>query len=149
MVLVVGYGNSLRSDDGVGIFIANRIAEANLGDVDIRTTQQLGPELVVDLARYDKIIFIDAASNGDKISVRRLSSEDNCSTASSHHMKPELLLELAQKIYQTRADAYVCTVRGECFEIGEQISDSVIKAAEEAFRELRTLILKEGKYARS
>ena len=44
--LVVGYGNPLRSDDGVGPFLANEIGGLAMEDVTVKTCHQLNVELV-------------------------------------------------------------------------------------------------------
>ena len=44
--LVIGYGNDLRSDDGAGRAVADRISEMELPGVAVRSVMQLTPELV-------------------------------------------------------------------------------------------------------
>jgi hydrogenase maturation protease len=48
-ILLIGYGNTLRNDDGVGVRIAEIIAEENRPHVQVIATHQLTPELA---ARY-------------------------------------------------------------------------------------------------
>ena len=52
--LVIGYGNTLRSDDGVGVWIAGQLAVLHLPNVDVRTCHQLFPELSSDFVSYGR-----------------------------------------------------------------------------------------------
>jgi len=57
--LVIGIGNPLRSDDGVGWWLARR-AERWLPPSQLRAVQQLTPELSADVAAAARVLFIDA-----------------------------------------------------------------------------------------
>ncbi len=64
--LVIGYGNTLRGDDGAGICAAERAARRFPG-VDILTVHELQPELAETMCRYHDVIFLDAAMEGSGI----------------------------------------------------------------------------------
>ena len=57
--LVIGIGNTLRGDDGVGWWLAQR-AERWRPAVQVRVVQQLTPELAAELAPVNRVLFIDA-----------------------------------------------------------------------------------------
>lgn len=70
--LLIGYGNPLRSDDGLGWRVAEALrtqveqqaateATAQAQSLDIVTCQQLNPELAEAISRADLAIFVDAA----------------------------------------------------------------------------------------
>src|SRR5689334_3921419 len=91
--LVVGIGNPLRQDDGVG----RRIAEALAG----LSSHQLTVELAEPLSRVDRAVFIDAADTGDPpgtVSCRVLYPAEAALTL-SHHLTPSVLLALARHLY--------------------------------------------------
>jgi len=60
MRLLIGYGNTLRSDDGAGQKIANIVSEWNLPQWRSLSVHQLTPELALDIAQADLVIFVDA-----------------------------------------------------------------------------------------
>lgn len=64
--LVVGLGNPLRGDDGVGLKVAEglRQAAAMLPDVEIAELSVGGLALMERLLGYERVIIIDAASTG-------------------------------------------------------------------------------------
>ncbi|MFN7898679.1 MAG: hypothetical protein ACK5N0_03300 [Synechococcaceae cyanobacterium] len=57
--LVIGIGNSLRGDDGVGWWLAQR-AERWLPPDRVRAVRQLTPELAAELAAATRVLFLDA-----------------------------------------------------------------------------------------
>ncbi|MCJ7664798.1 MAG: hydrogenase maturation protease [Desulfobacterales bacterium] len=60
--LVLGIGNTLLGDDGVGIYIARKIrAECNREDsIDVKETSLGGIALLDLVAEYEKVIIVDA-----------------------------------------------------------------------------------------
>ncbi|MGA1285390.1 MAG: hypothetical protein ACO34J_15215 [Prochlorothrix sp.] len=57
--LIIGYGNTLREDDGVGYCMAEAIAQWNLTGIESKAVHQLTPDLAAHLAEVDRVIFID------------------------------------------------------------------------------------------
>src|SRR5437879_921160 len=67
--LVVGYGNSLRRDDAVGLHVADAVWQLGLPGVRVISVQQLTPELAVALAEAPRAIFVDASADRTNASV--------------------------------------------------------------------------------
>jgi len=57
--LVLGLGNTILSDDGVGIHIARRIKE-KLPGIDVIEASAAGFRVVDEIIGYDKLILIDS-----------------------------------------------------------------------------------------
>ncbi len=68
-VLVVGVGNDLRRDDGIGIVVASAVRALCLPGIHVLTRQQVLPEMVEDLGRCDVAVFVDAAVVGEGVGV--------------------------------------------------------------------------------
>ena len=60
-LLVVGYGNELRCDDGVGPKVAAALQEMKLPGVRTITCHQLTPELAEPVSQARRVVFVDAA----------------------------------------------------------------------------------------
>ena len=73
-VLVIGYGNTLRGDDGIGPAVAGEIDRLAVPGVRVIVVHQLTPELAADLAACRRAVFIDAATTGEAVAVAHLSA---------------------------------------------------------------------------
>ena len=58
--LIVGLGNDLLGDDGIGILAARRLTDELAGTADVRESNLTGIALLDVLAGYQKAIIIDA-----------------------------------------------------------------------------------------
>lgn len=130
-ICIVGIGNTLRCDDGIGAYIAHAIEMMDIQNVDCLSVHQLQTELVEDLINYDLIILADAAEQYLEIDFRPLGEMDNA-ISSSHHINAEMLYSVADKVFAKKLNIFLCAVRGENFEIGESISPIAIERANAA-----------------
>jgi Ni,Fe-hydrogenase maturation factor len=74
-ILVIGYGNTLRRDDGAGVRAAEMMAvDPRFAAVEVLMVYQLTPELSLDIATASLVVFIDADVRGlpGSIEVREL-----------------------------------------------------------------------------
>jgi hydrogenase maturation protease len=63
--LILGVGNTVRSDDGVGVHIASQIARAGTPDnVDVAHAGTSGLGMLDLIAGYDRLIVVDAIDCG-------------------------------------------------------------------------------------
>ena len=129
-VLIVGFGNPLRSDDGLGWHVAQELSRTlSRGDVQVVAAQQLTPEIAELASRAERLLFVDAARNGTP---GNLSCQQVAPTSSpgsySHELTPAAILKLAKELYGRCPLAQVFTIAGESFETGETISPSVAAA---------------------
>ena len=142
-VLVVGYGNTLRSDDGIGWRAASLLADdPRLGGVEVLAIHQLAPELALDFSRVSLVILIDAGADNPpgEISVQSLAPDVDAGVpggapgathgpgATSHHVGPTELLALARALYGAAPAALVVRVGVAEMEIGEALSPAVSAA---------------------
>ena len=59
-VLLIGYGNPGRLDDGLGPALAEAVAALNLPHVTVEADYQLQVEHAAQIAAHDAVIFADA-----------------------------------------------------------------------------------------
>ena len=130
-ICIVGIGNTLRSDDGIGAYIARAIETMDVPNVDCLTVHQLQTELVEELIHYDTIILTDAAEQDLEIDFKPLGDMKNA-ISSSHHINAEMLYSVADKMFDKKLNIFLCAVKGENFEIGEKISSIAKERAKQA-----------------
>ncbi|WP_066424625.1 hydrogenase maturation protease [Anabaena sp. 4-3] len=122
-VMVIGYGNDLRSDDGVGQSIANEIASWHLSSVQSLAVHQLTPDLAAALANTDLAIFVDACLPVDGYDVQIQALLPDCDVDGSvHTSNPRSLLALTQALYGNCPTAWLVTIPGINFEVGDRLS---------------------------
>ena len=131
-ILVVGIGNTIRGDDGIGAFICWAIEMLALDGVTTMITQQLHTELVNDFLLYDHIVLVDAAFTADTVLFHPLKKMTTAPVSTSHATDANLLASLAQQLYQKELSIMICAVKGYNFEIGERLSTAAKKNADAA-----------------
>lgn len=131
MSLVIGYGNPLRGDDGLGWRVAAIIqaCRENL-KIEVMMCQQLVPELAEKISRARTVYFVDADRAGVPGAWRcEPIQAQNAASALAHFATPGALLAAALALYGTAPEAYLFTVSGACFEFGDGLSAVVAAAA--------------------
>jgi hydrogenase maturation protease len=102
--LVLGMGNSILSDDGVGIHVAHEVAKRlNNPQVTVSETNTTGLGLLDSIVGYDKVIIIDAiqTEKGRAGQIYRMSTEDFSLTkhlSSPHQINLATALELGKML---------------------------------------------------
>jgi hydrogenase maturation protease len=140
-VLVLGYGNTLRRDDGVGVQVAERVAEdarlepaIQAGRLIVSTVHQLTPELALDFAAASLVVLIDAdmAELPGVIVVRELTAagasggaERVAPGSSSHHVGALELLALARELVGAAPRAVSIGIGVTDLGLGEELSGPV------------------------
>jgi hydrogenase maturation protease len=146
-VLVIGYGNTLRSDDGAGWHAAvllaadPRLAASSgpggsraTGHVEVLARHQLTPELALDMSRASLVVLIDASADDPPgaVVVRSVAAEAQAvgggPGASSHHVDPGELLAVALELYGAAPVAYIVRIGAVHMEVGESLSPEVAAA---------------------
>ena len=140
-ILVLGYGSSLRSDDSVGPRAAAAIARRTRPGVRAMAAAQLTPELAESVAAARLVVFVDArrAPAGARVRARRIEAASGAS-ALAHVSTPEGLLALAQTLFGARPRAWLVTVPGADFAVGEGLSPRARTGLDAALRTIATLV---------
>lgn len=142
-VLVVGYGNSLRSDDGVGWHAAGRLAgDPRLIGARVLTRHQLAPELAEDISRATLVVLVDASAVGDpgSISIRRVWPSPAGPATWSHHLDPETLAGVAVALYGADPPMVLVSVAGGSFAEGDRLSAALERALPEVVEVVADLV---------
>ena len=139
-LLLFGYGNPGRGDDGLGPELIERIARAQLADVECQNDMQLQVEHVTDLAGCDRVLFVDAdMSCAEPFEFSEIGPEKDGSYT-SHAMSPTALLHAYSQVYGKDAPlAFLLRIRGYDFELGDPLTDKAdanLEAATNLVREL-------------
>ncbi len=114
-ILLIGYGNPGREDDGLGPALAAAVGARELPSVTIDSDYQLTVEDAEAVTHYDAVVFADAAVKGaEPFYFRRLTPKQDVSF-SSHSVSPDGLLGLAESLFGSQTPGYLLGVRGYSF----------------------------------
>jgi hydrogenase maturation protease len=127
--LVIGIGNPLRGDDGVGAWLAEQAAVLTAADpggpVAVRSVPQLTPELAEELARLEDVLFIDAWLAPATAEPRLTAIAAADGAVESHRLEPGQLLAVSQALYGRMPRAHLLQVPAHAFEHGMEISPAL------------------------
>lgn len=144
-VLILGYGNPDREDDGVAWHLLDRLARRldpsgqGMGEETVRAfdrvtlqfSLQLMPEMAEQVAMFDRVLFIDAhtGSEPEDLTWQPLTAHFQQSPF-THHMTPATLLSIAESLYGSRPQAVLVALRGFAFGFQRGLSEQTQKLAE-------------------
>jgi hydrogenase maturation protease len=129
---IVGIGNTLRSDDGVGAYVCETLAKQSITGVHIITSLQLDTNMIEELIGFDQVIFVDAAIDTAEVTLQQITKEHTSPQSFSHHINAAMLARLAEQLYEAKTKFYICAVPGFNFELGNTISKQAKKNATKA-----------------
>ena len=144
--VVLACGNSLRSDDGVGRWLAEW-ADKHFRDesgVRVVSAHQWTPEFAEDVAGARFVVFVDCsiATPAGFVRITPVAASAK-SAAIFHHLSPQELLALARELYDfSPLDAQLLTVGAGSTEFGESFSNEVNAALPKAIALLEETVHK-------
>lgn len=147
-VLVIGYGNPLRSDDGAGPVVAERLAaDPRLLGAEIRAEHQLTPEVAIDASRVALLVLVDADERvpAGEVVVRELAAASGASGTRAptgrdgrggppltHHVDPSSLLALAAELWGAAPRTVVVGIGPQSLDLGDELTPVVAAAVPRA-----------------
>ncbi len=142
-LLIIGYGNPLRGDDGVGWHAAHELAHTICEPhVRVRACHQLPLDLAEPISQADAVIFIDACQpmadatgtiptsaqhlpGGDRLFLQSVHPDPATPGISSHHLTPTALLTSTRVLYGICPEAVQFGIMGTTFDYTETLSADV------------------------
>lgn len=140
-VVVLGWGNESRGDDGLGPALLRRIEAVGLSHVTAIEDFQLQLEHAMDLDGADLALFVDASVAAPDPFAFGETGPHQGLTHTSHAMAPEAVLDVFSRVLgRTPPPAFVLAVRGEAFELGTGLGPTAEARLEAAWAFIRPLL---------
>lgn len=125
--IVIGYGNTLRGDDGAGVAAADLLARAR-PEADVLTAQALSPDMAERLAECDLAVFLDASVRTPGVRVTRISPVTCIRHGDGHALSPAGILGLCSGLYgRTPEEAILVEIPSFECGFGEQMSAGTLR----------------------
>jgi hydrogenase maturation protease len=121
-VLVLGYGNPGRQDDGLGPAVAAGIDRLGWPNLTAFDNYQLNIEDAMDVAEHDIVWFVDAAKAGPSPYAVHALSPASSIEFTSHLVRPEAVLAIANQLYGRLPQAFMLAIRGYEFAFIEALT---------------------------
>ncbi|MCX7758962.1 MAG: hydrogenase maturation protease [bacterium] len=114
-VIVVGIGNDLRGDDGIGPEFIRRIK-----GVDKLVSNFPDLSIAEKIKDYDIVFFVDASIDVDKFEILQINTP-KLSTL-SHDLSIENIFHISKSMYNNSLRGYILKIRGYNFGYTHEIS---------------------------
>lgn len=143
--LVIGYGSTLRGDDGVGPRVAELIEARHLAGVETLICHQLTPELADPISKARLVIFVDAAMDvpDGLVQVNQVEPAPTHQVM-MHTASPQTLLHLAKSVFGHCPPAWTVAIPVAEMGIGEHLSALAERGAESSCQRIIELISSEA-----
>lgn len=141
-ILIVAYGNPIRSDDGIAWHAAALLRESLPSPaIEILSVHQLTPELAESVSRAAAIVFLDAtcAARPGEILCAPVSPESDCGRF-SHVLTPAQIVAFSERLYGKAPPAFAVSIGGESFDHGDALSETLKNALPRVVRTVEELI---------
>lgn len=139
-ILVIGYGNPARCDDGIGEYVIERLSLKKI-NVDVISLQELGPELCEDISGYELVFFVDASINQSEDFIIKEIIPRYKTPVFSHHISPEMLLAITKELYGVCPKSYLVSIRGYNFDFGFSITKEAKRNSEKAIKKIEEICM--------
>jgi hydrogenase maturation protease len=120
--LVIGYGNTLRGDDGVGPRVAEAVEALGLPSVVTMACHQLAPEHAETVARFRRVVFVDASVEDHEPARLRPVDAGETTQLMAHAADPRTVLALARDLFGSTPEAWAVTIPAFDLGFGERFS---------------------------
>jgi hydrogenase maturation protease len=136
-LLLYGYGNPGRQDDGLGnefIYLIERwIEKEGLQNIEVDSNYQLNIEDADAIANKDMVIFIDASVEPiEDFVLTRVNPSSSRVEFTMHTVSASFILNLCHKIYDRYPVTFLLHIRGYEWEFKEGITAAAQKNLDKA-----------------
>lgn len=139
--LILGVGNKILGDDGVGIYIANEVKK-KINNPDIKVDEAItgGMNLLDLILGYEKVIIIDAVKSKDgshgKVERITLNNFNTMHSFNPHDVSLNEAIEMAKKLGENRIPKEIIIIgimmKSIPLEFGENLSKEIAAIIPEA-----------------
>jgi hydrogenase maturation protease len=137
-ILVYGYGNPGRQDDGLGAafiqMLENWLVENPFPQISTDCNYQLNIEDAAAVSDKTLVVFVDASQEAiEDYSFTKVEASDARVEFSMHAVSTSFVIDLCQKIYGKVPEAWLLHIRGYEWDFKEELTQPAQRNLELAF----------------
>ncbi|MBN8688552.1 MAG: hydrogenase maturation protease [Chitinophagales bacterium] len=131
-ILIIGVGNTLMGDDGIGAYVAARLQGMELPGVHCITVQQMTSDLLEEMSRAAHTVIVDASVETAPVHFYKVAETAEAGASASHYTSAVQLLRMAELVYAKTLSVYICAIGAPDFTLRESLSFAGKKNADQA-----------------
>ena len=144
-ILVYGYGNPGRQDDGLGVELVTRLeawaVDRQLAGVEFENNYQLNIEDAEAISHQDVVIFVDASQEDlDDFCLSEVDGQGKLSFT-THAASPGYIFKLCQTLFEKAPRVLLLHIKGYEWEFQEGLSERAALNLERAFDYMKKILL--------
>lgn len=149
-ILVYGYGNPGRQDDGLGVLLSEQIEKWALNNklecIHTDSNYQLNIEDAAQIADVDLVVFADASQENIRDFLFSALEPSPGVDFSMHSVSPAFILNLCNEVYHSHPAAYLLHIKGYEWEFMKEVTPEANINLEKATAFLKKFL---GKFIRN
>lgn len=133
-LVIIGFGNTLREDDGFGPAVVERLMKrGEVAGIELLAPSTLTPELAPILAGSRSVIFVDASATlaPGEVTRCRIRADEEADVSLVHFLSPEALLVWTARLYGRVPDAELWLVGTQKTGLCEELTPLVASKVDE------------------
>ena len=144
-ILIIGYGNPGRQDDGLGVMLVDELHswadKAHMDYVYTDSNYQLNLEDSATISDFELVIFADA-SRADISDFKLVELESSPEADfTMHAVSPGFILHVCEQIFHRRPKAFLLHIKGYEWEFMAQPTTDALKNLEKALAYMKDYII--------
>ena len=145
---VVGVGNLMMKDDGIGPFLISKLEELESfpPNIDLIDEGVGGMRIIHDIEGYDKVLIIDSTDFGGEPGDHRIFKPEEVETVkqisgrSLHEMDLIRTLELARIMGTSPSEIWIMAVQPRSVDMGDILSEELMSRMNEYIQTINDLM---------
>lgn len=123
-LVIFAVGNPSRGDDALGPLLMAELEAQGLSGVTLVSDFQLQIEHALDLDGHDLALFIDAGTGTPAPFAFYETAPAADTSISTHALTPAAVMHVGTQLRKAIPPGFVLCIRGECFGLGEGLSEA-------------------------
>jgi hydrogenase maturation protease len=148
-ILIYGYGNPGRQDDGLGVLLAEDIEKwasaQGYSNIHTDSNYQLNLEDAEAISEYDIVIFADASGEDINDFLLEELKPSAAVEFTMHAVSPAFILHLSNQVFDHLPEAYLLHIRGYKWEFMATMTENASKNLDIALTYLKKFLVEKFK----
>lgn len=145
-ILIYGYGNPGRQDDGLGVIFSEKMNEWALKNhlrcLDFDSNYQLNIEDAATISEKEIVIFADASiEDFDSVKLTRVSPDNASIEFTMHAVSPSFVMKLCSDLYKKTPDIYLLHLKGYKWDFKEGLTMKARKNLNQALNMMQEILI--------